>query len=82
MARPIFTTREKEILRLVVEGLSNGEIGRKLYLAESTVKSHLSSSFAKLGVHSRNEATALILDPGAGLGPAILRTHDGLLGSG
>ena len=81
VAKPTFTTREKQILGLVVMGLSNGEIGRKLYLAESTVKSHLSSAFNKLGVRSRNEATALILDPSSGLGPGILRISDDLPGT-
>jgi DNA-binding NarL/FixJ family response regulator len=66
------TTREKQILSLVVMGLRNREIATKLYVAESTVKSHLSSAFSKLGVGSRNEATALILDPRAGLGMGIL----------
>ena len=71
--RPTFTTREKQILGMVVMGLSNGEISRRLFLAESTIKSHLSSAFTKLGVRSRNEATAMILDPANGLGPGILR---------
>lgn len=66
------TTREKQILALVVMGLRNREIASKLYVAESTVKSHLSSAFSKLGVTSRNEATALILDPHAGFGMGIL----------
>lgn len=66
------TTREKQILSLVVMGLRNREIATKLYVAESTVKSHLSSAFAKLGVGSRNEATALILDSRAGVGMGIL----------
>lgn len=66
------TTREKQILSLVVMGLRNREIASKLYVAESTVKSHLSSAFGKLGVGSRNEATALILDPRAGVGMGIL----------
>jgi DNA-binding NarL/FixJ family response regulator len=78
-AKPTFTAREREILALVIIGLSNGEIGRKLYLAESTVKSHLSSAFTKLGVGSRSEATALILDPASGLSPAILRASNGLV---
>jgi DNA-binding NarL/FixJ family response regulator len=68
----VLTTREKQILGLVVMGLSNGEIARKLYLAESTVKSHLSSAFAKLGVASRNEAVNVILDPERGQGLGIL----------
>jgi DNA-binding NarL/FixJ family response regulator len=57
---PMLTTREKQVLALVVTGLRNGEIAAKLYLAESTVKSHLSSAFSKLGVRSRNEAAAVI----------------------
>ena len=68
----VLTTREKQILGLVVMGLSNAEIARKLYLAESTVKSHLSSAFAKLGVSSRNEAVNVILDPERGRGLGIL----------
>lgn len=77
-AKPTLTTREKQILGLVVLGLSNGEIGSKLYLAESTVKSHLSSAFMKLGVRSRNEATARILDPASGFGRGILRITETL----
>jgi DNA-binding NarL/FixJ family response regulator len=73
VTKPVLTTREKQILGMVVMGLSNGEISRQLYLAESTVKSHLSGAFSKLGVRSRNEATALILDPAFGLGTGILR---------
>ena len=48
------------------EGLTNAQIAGKLFLAESTVKSHLSSSFTKLGVSSRYEAATLILDPERG----------------
>ena len=72
VARPVLTTREKQMLGMVILGLSNREIGRRLFLAESTVKSRLSSAFVKLGVRSRNEATARILDPASGLGPGIL----------
>ena len=66
------TSREKQTLALVVMGFTNGEIAGRLYLAESTVKSHLSSAFNKLGVRSRNEAAELILDPASGVGPGIL----------
>jgi DNA-binding NarL/FixJ family response regulator len=64
--------REKQILGLVVMGYMNGQIAEQLFLAESTVKSHLSSAFGKLGVRSRNEAVDLILDPERGLGMGIL----------
>jgi DNA-binding CsgD family transcriptional regulator len=64
--------REKQILGLVVMGYMNGEIGEQLFVAESTVKSHLSSAFGKLGVGSRSEAVELILDPERGLGTGIL----------
>lgn len=66
------STREKEILGLVVMGCSNCEIADRLVVAESTVKSHLSSAFGKLGVRSRNEAIDLILDAERGLGMGIL----------
>jgi len=67
LAKPTFSHREKQVLGLVVEGLTNREIAGHLYLAESTVKSHLMSAFAKLGVRSRKDATALLLDPAEGL---------------
>jgi DNA-binding NarL/FixJ family response regulator len=63
----VLTFREKQVLGMVVIGLTNYEIASKLYLAESTVKSHLSSVFSKLGVCSRHEAAARILDPRGGL---------------
>ncbi len=66
------SAREKQILGLVVMGYMNSEIAEQLFVAESTVKSHLSSAFGKLGVRSRNEAVDLILDPERGLGMGIL----------
>lgn len=66
------SAREKQILGLVVMGYMNGEIAARLVVAESTVKSHLSSAFGKLGVRSRNEAVELILDSECGLGMGIL----------
>ncbi|MCD6030708.1 MAG: DNA-binding response regulator [Thermomicrobiales bacterium] len=50
--------REAEVLALVGEGKSNGEIGRELFLSEATVKSHLVHIFGKLGVSSRTAAVA------------------------
>lgn len=69
---PALSTREKQILGLVVMGFTNGQIAEQLFLAESTVKSHLSSAFGKLGVRSRNEAVTVILDPERGMGMGIL----------
>jgi DNA-binding NarL/FixJ family response regulator len=63
--------REKQILGMVVMGFTNADIAAELFVAESTVKSHLSSAYTKLGVSSRREATTLILDPTQGLGPGI-----------
>jgi DNA-binding NarL/FixJ family response regulator len=69
--RPL-SHREKQILGLVVLGLTNREIAQKLYLAESTVKTHLSSAFRKIDARSRSEAVARIQDPESGYGMAIL----------
>jgi DNA-binding CsgD family transcriptional regulator len=66
------STREKQILGMVVMGCMNGDIAERLVVAESTVKSHLSSAFGKLGVRSRNEAVDLLLDSELGLGKGIL----------
>jgi DNA-binding NarL/FixJ family response regulator len=61
---------------LVVIGFSNAEIASKLHLAETTVKSHLTTSFRKLGVRTRSEAALRILDPHTGLGLGILSMTD------
>jgi DNA-binding NarL/FixJ family response regulator len=50
------SVRQREILGHVVEGLSNAEIGRRLYLSESTIKQHLRASYKLLGVSNRTEA--------------------------
>jgi DNA-binding NarL/FixJ family response regulator len=61
--RPAFSHRERQVLALVSRGLTNSEIAEHLLLAQSTVKSHLSSAFTKLGIRSRKEVSALLLDP-------------------
>ncbi len=70
--RPGLSTREKQVIGLVALGFGNREIAERLFVAESTVKSHLSSAFGKLGVRSRNEAVELIVDPAFGLTHGIL----------
>jgi DNA-binding NarL/FixJ family response regulator len=50
------SARQREILGYVVEGLSNAEIGRRLYLSESTIKQHLRAAYKLLGVSNRIEA--------------------------
>lgn len=70
--RLTLSRRERQVLGMVVLGLSNAEMASELFLTESTIKSHLSSAFRKLGVRSRNEARAMLLDREAGLGLGVL----------
>lgn len=72
--KPTLSHREREVLKLAVSGLTNGEIAAALCLAESTVKSHLSAAFHRLGVRSRREAATLVLDPEEGLMSIVLGT--------
>ncbi|MFJ8956407.1 response regulator [Streptomyces sp. NPDC102381] len=53
------TERERQILDLVGEGLTNRQIGRRLYLAEKTVKNHISRLLSKLGVERRIQAAVI-----------------------
>ncbi len=66
--KPALSAKERQVLGLLVRGCTNGEISAQLFLAESTVKSHLSSAYSKLGVRSRSEAVSLLLDPKHPLG--------------
>jgi DNA-binding NarL/FixJ family response regulator len=50
------SARQREILEMVVEGLSNAQIAGRLYLSESTIKQHLGAVYKELGVHNRTEA--------------------------
>ncbi|MFE7035889.1 response regulator [Streptomyces sp. NPDC057621] len=58
-ALPGLTEREREILALIGEGLTNRQIGQRLFLAEKTVKNHISRLLAKLGVERRIQAAVI-----------------------
>lgn len=58
------TPRELAVLRLVGTGLTNAEIGRRLFIGESTVKTHLLRTFAKLGVDDRTAAVTMAMRRG------------------
>ena len=56
--RPALTPREHEVLKLIAEGLSAPEIGRRIHLSTTTVKTHLHTLYEKLGVSDRAAAVA------------------------
>ena len=58
------TAREREIFRLIANGLSNAEIGRELYIGETTVKTHVTHVFQKLNVRDRVQAVVLAYQSG------------------
>lgn len=52
------TPREREVLGLVAEGLTNSQVAAALWISPGTVRRHLENTFAKLGVHTRTAAVA------------------------
>jgi predicted ATPase/DNA-binding CsgD family transcriptional regulator len=58
------TSREREVLRLLPQGLTNKEIGAALFITERTATTHVAHIFAKLGVNSRTQAAALAVERG------------------
>lgn len=71
------TEREREVLALLAQGLSNPQIATELYLSADTVKTHVRKLFAKLGVANRTQAALVASDHGLTLpsvaGPAVPR---------
>ena len=59
------SAREAEVLALVAQGLTNAEIGRRLYVGEATVKTHLLRACGKLGVSGRTAAVTKAIETGA-----------------
>ena len=54
------TGQERRILELIGEGLTNRQIGERMFLAEKTVKNYVSALFAKLGMERRTQAAAYV----------------------
>jgi two-component system, NarL family, nitrate/nitrite response regulator NarL len=62
--RPFLSDREREVLKLVAEGLTAPQIGRRIHLSTATVKTHLSHVYEKLGVAERAAAVAVAMRRG------------------
>lgn len=69
----MLSARQREILDLVGEGLTNAQIARRIFLTESTVKQHLRSTYKVLGVSNRTEAVKLMRNGGDPETPAALQ---------
>jgi DNA-binding NarL/FixJ family response regulator len=60
----VLTSRECDVVRLVAEGMSNAEIGRRLHMSEATIKAYVSRALAKLNCTNRVQAALLARDAG------------------
>ena len=64
-----------EILRLVAEGLTNEEIGKKIFISEKTVKTHLTNIFDKLKVNNRFKAALMLMGQATSLHSSARETQ-------
>jgi len=85
------TRKEREAVQLVADGLSNKAIARRVGRSERTIEAHLSNAYAKLGVHDRDSAAAVLSSylegkssvggstepPPSNPGPATAEPHNG-----
>jgi DNA-binding NarL/FixJ family response regulator len=62
----LLTEREIEVLSLIAKGLNNKDIADKLFLSEGTVRNHVSTILAKLGVSDRTQAAVIAIQHGLG----------------
>ena len=60
-SKPNVTQREREILRLLADGFTNEEIGKRLFISPETVRTHIRRTIAKLGAKTRTQAVAMAL---------------------
>jgi DNA-binding NarL/FixJ family response regulator len=60
----VLTSRESDVVRLVAEGMSNAEVGRRLHMSETTIKTYMSRILTKLGCANRVQAALLTRDAG------------------
>jgi DNA-binding NarL/FixJ family response regulator len=58
------TQREREVMTLVADGLTNDEIAQKLYMSPATVRTHVSHAMTKLGVRDRAQLVVLAYETG------------------
>ena len=65
-AFPALTPRERDLVELIAQGRDNAQIAARLTLSEKTVKNHITSIFAKLGVENRSQAIVMCRDAGFG----------------
>lgn len=64
LPRPNLTMREKQVLRLVCDGMTNAQIASKLTVSRETIKSELKRIFRKIGVANRTQAAVLLVKQG------------------
>ena len=67
---PQLTERERDVLDLVAQGLTNGQIARRLSISEKTVRNHVSNIFTKLAVADRTQAVIRAREGGLGTPPS------------